>query len=120
MITIKLASRLRDEGIVAVMLHPGHLRTAMGGAAAAMDADDAARQIVDLIDGFDDRRHRQLPTLGRIRPPLVDHIGRRLRDEQSRRPPYCCVERRLTLGVGGDHAHLQPFAGGVGDNASSI
>ncbi len=52
MITVKLASRLRDEGIVAVMLHPGYLRTAMGGAGAAMDADDAARQIVDLIDGL--------------------------------------------------------------------
>ncbi len=52
MITVKLASRLRDEGIVAVVLHPGYLRTAMGGAGAAMDADDAARQIVDLIDGL--------------------------------------------------------------------
>jgi NAD(P)-dependent dehydrogenase (short-subunit alcohol dehydrogenase family) len=52
MITIKLASRLRDEGIVAVMLHPGHLRTSMGGAGAAMEADDAARQIVALIDGL--------------------------------------------------------------------
>jgi NAD(P)-dependent dehydrogenase (short-subunit alcohol dehydrogenase family) len=50
MITVKLASRLRDERIVAVMLHPGHLRTAMGGAAAAMDADDAARQITALVD----------------------------------------------------------------------
>lgn len=50
MITIKLASRLRDEGVVAVMLHPGHLRTSMGGAAAPTDADDAARQIVSLID----------------------------------------------------------------------
>ena len=50
MITVKLASRLRDEGIVAVMLHPGHLRTSMGGAAAAMEADDAARQIAELVD----------------------------------------------------------------------
>ena len=52
MITIKLASRLREEGIVAIMLHPGHLKTSMGGAAAAMEPDDAARQIVDLIDGL--------------------------------------------------------------------
>jgi NAD(P)-dependent dehydrogenase (short-subunit alcohol dehydrogenase family) len=50
MITVKLASRLRDEGIVAVMIHPGYLRTAMGGPGAAMDADDAARQIADLVD----------------------------------------------------------------------
>ena len=28
MITVKLAVRLRDEGIIAVVLHPGYLRTA--------------------------------------------------------------------------------------------
>src|SRR5690606_33568852 len=41
MITIKLATRLRDEQIVVISLHPGHLRTDMGGAAAAMEASDA-------------------------------------------------------------------------------
>lgn len=52
MITIKLATRLRDEQIVVISLHPGHLRTDMGGAAAAMEASDAATQIADLVDGL--------------------------------------------------------------------
>ena len=49
MITVKLAARLSDDGIIVVALHPGYLRTAMGGPGAAMEADDAARQIADLV-----------------------------------------------------------------------
>lgn len=53
MITIKLASRLRDEGVIAVALHPGFLRTAMGGGAGGdLDPAEAADQIADLIDGL--------------------------------------------------------------------
>jgi NAD(P)-dependent dehydrogenase (short-subunit alcohol dehydrogenase family) len=52
MITIKLASRLRDEGVIAIAVHPGYLRTAMGGANADLDPTEAAVQIVDLIDGL--------------------------------------------------------------------
>jgi NAD(P)-dependent dehydrogenase (short-subunit alcohol dehydrogenase family) len=50
MVTIKLASRLRDDGVIAVALHPGYLRTSMGGANADLDPADAAEQITDLID----------------------------------------------------------------------
>ena len=52
MITVKLAARLSDDGIIVVALHPGYLRTAMGGPGAAMEADDAARQIADLVDSL--------------------------------------------------------------------
>ena len=52
MVTIKLANALRDDGIIAMMLHPGYLRTDMGGAAAAMDVDEAVPQILDLVNGL--------------------------------------------------------------------
>ena len=52
MVTIKLASRLHDDGVVAVAIHPGWLRTAMGGASADLDPTEAAVQIVDLIAGL--------------------------------------------------------------------
>ena len=52
MITIKLAVRLREEGIIAVLIHPGFLRTDMGGSAATMEPAEAAREIVGTIDGL--------------------------------------------------------------------
>ena len=52
MITVKLAVRLRDEGIVAVLVHPGFLRTDMGGSAATMGPDESARQIAATVDGL--------------------------------------------------------------------
>jgi NAD(P)-dependent dehydrogenase (short-subunit alcohol dehydrogenase family) len=52
MITIKLAWRLRDEGVIAVAIHPGYLRTAMSGPGADLDPGEAAVQIVDLVDAL--------------------------------------------------------------------
>ncbi len=52
MVTIKLAGALRDRGITAMMIHPGYLRTDMGGSGADLDPADAAAQIVELVDGL--------------------------------------------------------------------
>jgi NAD(P)-dependent dehydrogenase (short-subunit alcohol dehydrogenase family) len=52
MISVKLAMRLRDEKVVAIALHPGFLRTEMGGERADLDPAEAAADIVRLIDGL--------------------------------------------------------------------
>jgi NAD(P)-dependent dehydrogenase (short-subunit alcohol dehydrogenase family) len=52
MVTIKLASRLRDDGIAVIAIHPGHLKTDMGGTSAAMETSDGATSIAALIDGL--------------------------------------------------------------------
>jgi NAD(P)-dependent dehydrogenase (short-subunit alcohol dehydrogenase family) len=52
MITVKLAARLGDDGIVVVAVHPGYLRTAMGSPGAPMEPADAASQIADLVEGL--------------------------------------------------------------------
>ncbi len=52
MITVKLAARLKDDGIIAVALHPGYLRTEMGGATAPLGPDESAASIIALVDGL--------------------------------------------------------------------
>lgn len=52
MVTVKLAMRLRDEGITAIALHPGYMNTAMGGANAPMQPGDAAVAIAAVVDGL--------------------------------------------------------------------
>jgi NAD(P)-dependent dehydrogenase (short-subunit alcohol dehydrogenase family) len=53
MITVKLAGRLRDDGIIAVALHPGLLRTALGTPRGDLqDPAPAAAEIVALIDSL--------------------------------------------------------------------
>jgi NAD(P)-dependent dehydrogenase (short-subunit alcohol dehydrogenase family) len=53
MITVKLAAQLRDDGIIAVALHPGLLRTALGTPRGDLqDPAPAAAEIVALIDSL--------------------------------------------------------------------
>jgi NAD(P)-dependent dehydrogenase (short-subunit alcohol dehydrogenase family) len=53
MITVKLAGRLRDDGIIVVALHPGLLRTALGTPRGDLeDPGPAAAEIVALIDSL--------------------------------------------------------------------
>jgi NAD(P)-dependent dehydrogenase (short-subunit alcohol dehydrogenase family) len=57
MITVKLAGRLRDDGIIAVALHPGMLRTALGTPRGNLeDPGPAAAEMVALIDSLTPER----------------------------------------------------------------
>jgi NAD(P)-dependent dehydrogenase (short-subunit alcohol dehydrogenase family) len=51
MITVKLAGRLRDDGVIAVAIHPGILRTALASPGRETEeVGPAAAEMVDLID----------------------------------------------------------------------
>jgi NAD(P)-dependent dehydrogenase (short-subunit alcohol dehydrogenase family) len=52
MVSIKLAQALQPDGVTVVMMHPGWLRTSMGGPSAAVDPDVAAAEIFATINGL--------------------------------------------------------------------
>jgi NAD(P)-dependent dehydrogenase (short-subunit alcohol dehydrogenase family) len=49
MLSLKTAAAVRDDGIGVVMIHPGWVRTDMGGPSAALTIDESAHAIVDTI-----------------------------------------------------------------------
>ena len=50
MVTAKQAQAFADDGVTVITMHPGWLRTDMGGMSADLDPDDAARQILATIE----------------------------------------------------------------------
>ena len=72
MITVKLANRLADDGIIAVAVHPGLLRTALATPRGELeDPAVGAAELVTLIDGLTIRAVRFVPPPRRHRPSLV-------------------------------------------------
>jgi NAD(P)-dependent dehydrogenase (short-subunit alcohol dehydrogenase family) len=69
MVSVNLAHELGDDEIISVVLHPGWVRTDMGGRGASLAVDEAVGALIDTIDdltaehsgGFYDRLGEPLP-----------------------------------------------------------
>ncbi len=68
-LTRSFAARHRDKGLVVLALHPGWVRTDMGGPNADIDVETSVRGLADVVerarrdrrDGFFDYKGNELP-----------------------------------------------------------
>src|SRR3546814_11072629 len=59
-----LAKEIGNRGAIAVLLHPGHVRTDMGGATAPVTASDSAAGLRKVIEGVTPRANGSLDRTG--------------------------------------------------------
>ncbi len=52
MVTVRMATDLAQDGIGMVCVHPGWVRTDMGGSAASLGVDESSSAIADTVDGL--------------------------------------------------------------------
>ena len=52
MLNASLALDVADQGIIAVVLHPGWVRTDMGGQGANLTVDESVAGLLKVVDGL--------------------------------------------------------------------
>ena len=48
-----VSAELANDNVAVGLIHPGHVRTDMGGPNGEIDADESAAGIISVIDGID-------------------------------------------------------------------
>ena len=52
MVTLKQSQALAPDGVITIMMHPGYLRTDMGGSAAELEPVDVAPKIIATVEAL--------------------------------------------------------------------